>query len=105
MMAARWVLRVLHVCCGLPSMLDAPTACCQQQLAVPAVQRSQREQRLFQRQPDGDVEIPVRRPDGDVELQDAGKGFVVPPCMRCSGVLKPDVTFFGDAIPPARSAR
>jgi NAD-dependent deacetylase sirtuin 4 len=51
------------------------------------------------------VEIPVRRPDGDVELQDAGRGFLVPPCARCGGILKPDVTFFGDAIPPARSSR
>ena len=78
---------------------------CTEALLHVSLQRSQREQRLFQRQPDGDVEIPVRRPDGDVELQDAGKGFVVPPCPLCGGILKPDVTFFGDAIPPARSAR
>lgn len=51
------------------------------------------------------MDIPVRRPDGDVELQDAGRGFVVPPCPRCGGILKPDVTFFGDAIPPERSSR
>lgn len=39
--------------------------------------------------------IPVQRPDGDVELQDAGKGFIVPPCDNCGGVLKPYVVFFG----------
>lgn len=61
--------------------------------------------RAFVRRPDGDVEIPVRRPDGDVELQEAGSGFVVPPCPRCGGILKPDVVFFGDGVPPERSAR
>lgn len=55
--------------------------------------------------PDGDVEIPVRRPDGDVELRDAGTNFVVPPCPRCAGILKPYVVFFGDGVPPDRSSR
>ena len=50
-------------------------------------------------------EIPVVRPDGDVELQDAGKGFVVPPCRSCGGFLKPNVVFFGDGIPKPRAAR
>jgi hypothetical protein len=59
----------------------------------------------FVRRPDGDLEIPVRRPDGDVELQDVGSGFVVPPCPRCGGILKPDVVFFGDGVPPDRSER
>lgn len=57
------------------------------------------------RRPDGDVEIPVRRPDGDVELQDAGRGFLVPPCPRCGGILKPNVVFFGDGVPVERSQR
>ncbi|KAK9809163.1 hypothetical protein WJX72_010502 [[Myrmecia] bisecta] len=57
------------------------------------------------RRPDGDVDIPVRRPDGDVELKDAGQNFFVPPCPRCGGILKPQVTFFGDVLPPERSAR
>ena len=65
----------------------------------------ERSARLFKRQPDGDVEVPVRRPDGDVELQDAGRGFHVPPCPECGGILKPDVTFFGDSIPPHRVLR
>ncbi|BDA47732.1 NAD-dependent protein deacetylase [Coccomyxa sp. Obi] len=59
----------------------------------------------FVRRPDGDVEIPVRRPDGDVELRDAGTNFVVPPCPRCGGILKPYVVFFGDGVPPDRSSR
>ena len=48
------------------------------------------------------MEVP-RRPDGDLELPGGGEGFLVPPCERCSGVLKPNVVFFGDAIPPARA--
>lgn len=40
-------------------------------------------------------------PDGDVELPDeVVDGFQVPACLRCGGVLKPDVVFFGDHVPP-----
>jgi NAD-dependent SIR2 family protein deacetylase len=46
----------------------------------------------------------VVRPDGDVGLQDAGRGFVVPPCPDCGGVLKPNVVFFGDGVPTAARA-
>ncbi|WP_109508087.1 NAD-dependent protein deacetylase [Nocardioides speluncae] len=46
----------------------------------------------------------VMRPDGDVELDDTGD-FVVPDCLACGGVLKPDVVFFGENVPPARVAR
>jgi NAD-dependent SIR2 family protein deacetylase len=43
------------------------------------------------------------RPDGDVELGDADyAGFVVPPCPDCGGIVKPDVVFFGEAVPPGR---
>jgi NAD-dependent SIR2 family protein deacetylase len=41
------------------------------------------------------------RPDGDVELDDTGD-FVVPDCASCGGVLKPDVVFFGENVPPTR---
>jgi NAD-dependent SIR2 family protein deacetylase len=44
------------------------------------------------------------RPDGDVELDDT-RGFVVPDCEGCGGVLKPDVVFFGENVPPARVQR
>jgi NAD-dependent SIR2 family protein deacetylase len=44
------------------------------------------------------------RPDGDVDLQ-ATSGFVVPDCEHCGGVLKPDVVFFGENVPPERVAR
>ena len=35
----------------------------------------------------------------------AGKGFIVPPCPNCGGLLKPDVVFFGDGVPAERSKR
>jgi NAD-dependent SIR2 family protein deacetylase len=41
------------------------------------------------------------RPDGDVDLDDTA-AFVVPDCDACGGVLKPDVVFFGENVPPAR---
>jgi NAD-dependent SIR2 family protein deacetylase len=44
------------------------------------------------------------RPDGDVELDDTGD-FVVPDCSSCGGVLKPDVVFFGENVPPERVQR
>jgi NAD-dependent SIR2 family protein deacetylase len=40
-------------------------------------------------------------PDGDVDLDDTA-GFVVAPCERCGGVLKPDVVFFGENVPAER---
>jgi NAD-dependent SIR2 family protein deacetylase len=40
-------------------------------------------------------------PDGDAEL-DRSTGFVVPDCLDCGGILKPDVVFFGDNVPRAR---
>jgi NAD-dependent SIR2 family protein deacetylase len=41
------------------------------------------------------------RPDGDVDLDDTSD-FVVPDCDACGGVLKPDVVFFGENVPPTR---
>jgi NAD-dependent SIR2 family protein deacetylase len=36
------------------------------------------------------------RPDGDAEVDD-WESFVVAPCERCGGTLKPDVVFFGES--------
>ncbi|MER5257342.1 NAD-dependent protein deacetylase [Streptomyces sp. NPDC002855] len=45
-------------------------------------------------------------PDGDVELPDAAvREFQVVACAACGhGVLKPDVVFFGENVPPERVA-
>ncbi|MFF3013460.1 NAD-dependent protein deacetylase [Streptomyces sp. NPDC057939] len=45
-------------------------------------------------------------PDGDADLTDEQvEGFRVVPCARCGGVLKPDVVFFGETVPPERVER
>jgi NAD-dependent SIR2 family protein deacetylase len=45
-------------------------------------------------------------PDGDAELpQELVDGFRVAPCTACGGVLKPDVVFFGEAVPKPRVRR
>ncbi|MFG3408258.1 NAD-dependent protein deacetylase [Streptomyces sp. NPDC048142] len=42
-------------------------------------------------------------PDGDADLTDEQVGdFRVVPCNVCGGVLKPDVVFFGESVPPQR---
>jgi NAD-dependent SIR2 family protein deacetylase len=42
-------------------------------------------------------------PDGDADLTDEQVGdFRVVPCAVCDGILKPDVVFFGEAVPPRR---
>lgn len=47
--------------------------------------------------------VAMSRPDGDAEVADTS-GFVVAACAVCGGVLKPDVVFFGENVPPARVA-
>jgi len=45
-------------------------------------------------------------PDGDVDLSNPDYSeFVVPDCPECGGILKPDVVFFGENVPPERVAR
>ncbi|WP_369142214.1 NAD-dependent protein deacetylase [Streptomyces sp. R44] len=42
-------------------------------------------------------------PDGDADLTDEQVAdFRVLPCVNCGGILKPDVVFFGEAVPPQR---
>ncbi len=44
-------------------------------------------------------------PDGDADLEVDFNGFKVPDCPYCSGILKPDVVFFGDNVPKERVER
>jgi NAD-dependent SIR2 family protein deacetylase len=39
------------------------------------------------------------KPDGDVEVA-VSDAFQVPECQLCGGVLKPEVVFFGEFVPP-----
>ncbi|WP_343731316.1 NAD-dependent protein deacetylase [Duganella sp.] len=54
--------------------------------------------------PAGEV-VPEARPDGDAEVElDEFQDFQLPYCSACGGTLQPDVIFFGDNIPPQRTA-
>lgn len=47
-----------------------------------------------------DLDRAIRaRPDGDVDIDDAD-AMVIPACTVCGGILKPDVVFFGEFVPP-----
>ncbi len=45
----------------------------------------------------GDIEV---APDADAVLESTAD-FVVAACPRCGGILKPDIVFFGESVPPA----
>jgi NAD-dependent SIR2 family protein deacetylase len=47
----------------------------------------------------GDPDAVQTGPDGDVQI-DCVAQMVVPACTVCGGVLKPDVVFFGEIVPP-----
>lgn len=47
-----------------------------------------------------DAEI---NPDGDAEVNDV-RGFAVPDCPSCGGLLKPDVVYFGELVKPEVAA-
>ncbi|NDC48082.1 MAG: NAD-dependent protein deacetylase [Micrococcales bacterium] len=49
-------------------------------------------------QKDSNVEF---TPDGDAEVAGT-ETFQVPSCLKCGGVYKPDVVFFGEAVPVNR---
>jgi len=45
----------------------------------------------------------IARPDGDADVPDAYvEKTIIPKCKRCSGVLMPDVVFFGGTVPRSR---
>ncbi|MFW6085128.1 MAG: Sir2 family NAD-dependent protein deacetylase, partial [Gemmatimonadota bacterium] len=52
---------------------------------------------------DGRTNVPEMpaTPDGDAAVPERlSRGFRVPGCRSCGGVLKPDVVFFGENVPP-----
>ncbi len=61
---------------------------------------------LQDRNPDWVLLDATDAPDGDADLE--GEDFArfnVPPCPRCSGIVKPDVVFFGETVPRERVDR
>jgi len=69
-------------------------------------QRQQLQDRLLSLNPEWAKEqyqAAVMAPDGDAQVEVPADGsFRVPACLRCSGVLKPDVVFFGENVPRTR---
>jgi len=65
--------------------------------------RQELQERLLVLNPDW-VRLDARTaPDGDADLDGLDfSGFVVPACVSCSGLLKPDVVFFGESVPRER---
>lgn len=61
------------------------------------------QQQLAQANPGFSTDPAGLRPDGDALLTtDTVCGFSVPDCTGCGGILKPDVVFFGEAVPRSR---
>jgi NAD-dependent SIR2 family protein deacetylase len=49
------------------------------------------------------ADVVAMNPDGDVQISDDGLGgFRVIACRLCGGVIKPDVVFFGENVPPPK---
>lgn len=46
-------------------------------------------------------EVNRLNPDGDADVPEV-EAFVVPDCTVCGGLLKPDVVFFGEFVPPRK---
>jgi len=66
------------------------------------ISRTEMDERLQELNPeiskDSNVEF---TPDGDAEIEGT-QDFKVPVCDKCSGILKPDVVFFGESVPTDR---
>ncbi|HWS35348.1 MAG TPA: NAD-dependent protein deacetylase [Actinoplanes sp.] len=68
--------------------------------------RAELEERLTAANPGFAAVATAVNPDGDVELDEAEEaGFTVVDCRACGGMLKPDVVYFGETVPPERVAR
>lgn len=65
--------------------------------------RGELDDRMRQTNGDWSARATGLNPDGDVELPDeALQSFRVVDCRLCGGLLKPDVVFFGETVPPDR---
>ncbi|MEQ2194253.1 NAD-dependent protein lipoamidase sirtuin-4 [Xenoophorus captivus] len=61
--------------------------------------REDLQRRFVSLNPDWSAQAGAVAPDGDVFLEDEQVlNFRVPSCEQCGGVLKPEVTFFGDTV-------
>ncbi|XP_061543609.1 NAD-dependent protein lipoamidase sirtuin-4, mitochondrial [Phycodurus eques] len=61
--------------------------------------REELQRRFVDLNPDWRAQAGAVAPDGDVFLEDElACHFMVPSCEVCGGILKPEVTFFGDTV-------
>jgi len=66
------------------------------------ISRSQMDELLKELNPNISKDMSVEfSPDGDAEIEGT-EDFQVPACTECSGILKPDVVFFGESVPAGR---
>jgi NAD+-dependent protein deacetylase sirtuin 4 len=63
--------------------------------------RAALQQRLEAQNPGWREEHATLAPDGDADAEALPADFTVTPCEGCGGVLKPNVVFFGEAVPRA----
>ncbi|XP_077996032.1 NAD-dependent protein lipoamidase sirtuin-4, mitochondrial-like [Glandiceps talaboti] len=62
--------------------------------------RGELQTRIRHMNPTFEVDAPQIAPDSDVLIPDEDiECFQVPECIKCGGILKPDVVFFGDNVP------
>ena len=67
--------------------------------------RAELDRRLRAANPAWEARVTAINPDGDAMLPDAAvAGFQLVDCVACGGLLKPDVVFFGENVPPPRVA-
>jgi NAD-dependent SIR2 family protein deacetylase len=67
--------------------------------------RAELDARLRAANPEWDARVRAVNPDGDVTVDEVDvEDFRVVDCGHCGGVLKPDVVFFGENVPPATVA-
>lgn len=68
--------------------------------------RAELQTELVRLNPDFDTLAARDAPDGDADLEAVDfTSFAVPACRSCGGLLKPDVVFFGEAVPAERVRR
>ena len=68
--------------------------------------RPRMQRRMLHLNPEFETQSTAIAPDGDADLaKTLTDDFKVPPCLRCSGILKPDVVFFGENVPKERVER
>ena len=68
--------------------------------------RADFQQRLQAENPNWHADVFRYNPDGDAELADGNyHDFVVPACLECGGIIKPDVVMFGESVPKDRVSK